>query len=513
MKKLVFAVLMVPVVLFCAATRADEVVASAAGGWFAADTRSVKDTTWSGGQIVGGETQIELQSSANAWGTSSGSSATISWQSTSGHSGTVAANTTANSVLWTPEASAGVNTLTYTSGSVTKTAAFSVAAATGNTLSDATGTPIGITGDVLVIDVSAGSSASTYQTDEYKNIDIGKFNCDVYKTTKIVLRKVPAGSYYCKPGAGESTAVSQKLTTRGYYIGVFPITQRQYLQVMGANPSSFKTDASGNPAAQRPVERISWNTVRGSVAAGTAITASSTDSFMKRLVARTGLSGFDLPTEAQWEIACRAGSTAAYGSYWNGTAAVAMTSSTIGKAAWYSVNSSSTTHAVGGKCPNLWGLYDMQGNVYEWCRDISTFPSFDGACVDVPYIGTSYDSGNYRIRRGGSWNCSAEKCLSSGRFDYEAYYYNDDIGFRLSESIEADTIRVSFNANGGSGKTGVQTYKRGKVFKLPKCTLIPPEGKKFAGWRGSNGKRYDDEMLVFNLAEPSESLIFTAIWQ
>lgn len=301
---------------------------------------------------------------------------------------------------------------------------------------DATGAPIGITGDVLVIDVSGGSAAAAYPTAEFSGVDLGTFNCDVYKTDKIVLKKIPAGTYVCQPRLSSDcdAVATQKLTTKGFYIGVFPVTQRQYERVMGTNPSSFTTDASGNVAAQRPVESVSWNTIRGSVAAGTSITASSADSFLKRLVAKTGLAGLDLPTEAQWEMAARAGAAAAYGAYWNGSAAVDLSSSTIGEAAWYWDNSSSTTHAVGGKRPNLWGLYDMQGNVWEWCRDIY-ISTYSTAYVDTPCTDTSCVSGEGRVGRGGNWYYVAGHCRPSLRRSDYALGFGDGYGFRLSRTL------------------------------------------------------------------------------
>jgi len=299
---------------------------------------------------------------------------------------------------------------------------------------DRTGTPIGITGDVLIIDVSAGSSAASYPTKELTGVDIGTFNCDVYKTDKIVLRKVPAGSYYCQPGASVSTIVSQQLTTQGFYIGIFPVTQRQYELVMGKNPSWKKTDVAGNVVAQRPVEEVAWNTIRGGVASETAITALSADSFLQRLVAKTGLSGFDLPTEAQWEMACRANTTAAYGAYWNGTAVVELTSSTIGEVAWYADNSSNLTHAVGGKKPNPWGLYDMQGNVLEWCRDIFIIDVYTNYVVSTNY-GEPYESGEWRVNRGGMWYSVATNCQPSLSYGYRADVVIDFIGFRLSRAL------------------------------------------------------------------------------
>jgi len=299
---------------------------------------------------------------------------------------------------------------------------------------DATGAPIGIVGDVLVIDVSAGSSAETYPTAEFSDVDMGTFNCDIYKTDKIVLKKIPAGTYYCQPGADDSTVVSQKLTTIGFYIGIFPVTQRQYERVMGLNPSYYSTDTEGNVAAQRPVEHVSWNEMRGSVAAGTEITASSADSFLKRLVAKTGISGFDLPTEAQWEMACRAGATAAYGAYWNGTAAIELNSSTIGEAAWYEDNSSSATRAVGGKHPNVWGLYDMQGNVWEFCRDVY-ISTYNTSYIDMPCTEKPYIAGAPRVKRGGYWIGYVGFCCPSYRGYDLADEYELSGGFRLSKTL------------------------------------------------------------------------------
>ena len=112
--------------VFCALACAGEVVSHSSGAWFAVDARDVKTTTWTGDEIVGGETELTLASSPNAWGESAGTSATITWESTSGNGGTIASATTAEAVDWTPEVRFGTNTLTYVSGAAVKTARFLV---------------------------------------------------------------------------------------------------------------------------------------------------------------------------------------------------------------------------------------------------------------------------------------------------------------------------------------------------------------------------------------------------
>jgi len=279
----------------------------------------------------------------------------------------------------------------------------------------------------LLVDVSGGPQAEKYPVSWLRAEPRGGWTKE-HKTTKIVLRRIDAGEYIVQGG------VKVKLS-RPFYIGVFEVTQRQYELVMGVNPSEFKSDATGNVAACRPVERVSWSTIRGGVSTGTEITASSPDSFMKRLVTKTGLPGFDLPIEVQWEIACRAGSSSEYGSFLNGASVESVTLSKLGKVAWYKDNSASTTHAVGGKRPNPWGLYDMQGNVSEWCRDIF-LKEFDVSYVDGPCTDHSFDSGKERVIRGGGWSYNSEACQPGlhGDFGWKGWGGFTHVGFRLSKS-------------------------------------------------------------------------------
>ena len=157
--------------------------------------------------------------------------------------------------------------------------------------------------------------------------------------------------------------------TQPFYLGKYEVTQEQWEKIMGRNPSHF-------PGAKRPVETVSWNACQ---------------EFLAKLQARTGRK-FVLPTEAQWEFACRAGTSTLW-SFGDRDAA-------MGNYAWSGSNSGQTTHAVGEKKPNAWGLYDLHGNVAEWCADWyakHTYSRGDATDPGGPPAGDS------RVVRGGAW--------------------------------------------------------------------------------------------------------------
>ena len=264
-------------------------------------------------------------------------------------------------------------------------------------------------GEYLVIDLSGGANASSYPVTYVASVPSGGFNTDEYKTTKLVLRKIAAGSFnMSQGGTNVPTTISKP-----FYIGVFEVTQRQYELVMGSNPCSSTSYGKGD---DYPVHYVSYNDIRGS-SNGAGWPASSTvdgDSFLGKIQSRTGLA-LDLPTEAQWEYACRAGTTTTY-SYGD---------SADGQYMWYSDNSSSTSHTVGTKLPNTWGLYDMHGNLFEWSLDWK-----NGSLVGGTDPKGSL-SGSLRILRGGSWYNDASYCTSSGRYNISPSSRGNILGFRL----------------------------------------------------------------------------------
>jgi formylglycine-generating enzyme required for sulfatase activity len=173
------------------------------------------------------------------------------------------------------------------------------------------------------------------------------------------------------------------------------VTQGQWKRVMGNNPSNFK-----NCGDNCPVEQVSWNDVQG---------------FINKLNSKEGHNRYRLPTEAEWEYACRAGSSGPYAN-----------DNSLDSMGWYDGNSGSKTHTVAQKKANAWGLYDIHGNVWEWCQDCyGEYPS--GAVTDPE--GPS--SGSNRVVRGGRWDVSARDCRSADRSWDDPGNRGSALGFRL----------------------------------------------------------------------------------
>ncbi len=186
--------------------------------------------------------------------------------------------------------------------------------------------------------------------------------------------------------------------TRDYYVGKYEVTQKLWKAVMGNNPSNFKGD-------DLPVEQVSWNDVQ---------------EFLRKLNSITGRN-FRLPTEAEWEFAARGG-TKSRGYKYSG-------SNDVGSVAWYDGNSGSKTHTVGSKSSNELGIYDMTGNVWEWCQDWFDSGYYSKSPSTNP---TGASTGSRRVDRGGSWLNNARRCRVSYRInDYPDFRYAS-IGFRLA---------------------------------------------------------------------------------
>ena len=265
----------------------------------------------------------------------------------------------------------------------------------------------------MVIDLSSGANSSKYPVSYLDAVPTGGWS-DEYKTTKLVLRRIEAGSFKMQ---GEYNVT----LTKPFYMGVFEVTQKQYLLVTGNNPSSAY--GVGDRVA---VYNVGYDTIRGS-ANGAKWPSSSevdTSSFMGKLRIRTECV-FDLPTEAQWEYACKAGTTSKY--YWG--------TSLNDDYVWHVGNSGQKVNVVGLKKPNVWGLYDMNGNVWEWCLD---WYGDIGQSTDPKGPNSSSD----RTVRGGGWfNYPNDWSSNSRAYAYlvgpQFNWHNSGIGFRLCLTLSA----------------------------------------------------------------------------
>jgi formylglycine-generating enzyme required for sulfatase activity len=238
----------------------------------------------------------------------------------------------------------------------------------------------------------------------------------------IELNAIPAGTFWMgSSDVADSGAqpVHQVTLSQNFFISTDLVTQGQWLAVMKNNPSFF-TAANGYASAglKNPVEKVSWDDI--ATTTGTTYTC-----FLDALNTATTTQlpagwSFRLPTEAEWEYACRAGTTTAY--YWGDDA----TGTQIGSYAWYTVNSGGMTQPVGNLLPNAWGLYDMSGNVWEWCQD--RFSVYSSNSETDP-VGPA--TGSYRLNRGGYWGWYSNYCRSAFRSNNAQTSRVNSIGFRV----------------------------------------------------------------------------------
>jgi formylglycine-generating enzyme required for sulfatase activity len=214
---------------------------------------------------------------------------------------------------------------------------------------------------------------------------------------------IPAGTFMMGSPDSEAEADDDEkpahcvTISQPFYLGKYPVTQAQWEAMMGNNPSHF----SGHPTW--PVDGVSWNDAHA---------------FLRKLDEREGGRDYRLPTEAQWEYACRAGTeTPRY-------------HPDVNAIAWYRENSNGHPQPVGQKLPNAWGVYDMLGNVWEWCQDGKRSYTADTTVDPIELTG----AGSAHVFRGGSWRDAVRYVRATNRLSYAPHFRHDLLGFRCARS-------------------------------------------------------------------------------
>ena len=276
----------------------------------------------------------------------------------------------------------------------------------------------------MVVDLTTGKTRYTNEAPDLTS--------DTCRTTELWMRWIPAGTFTMGSPEDElgrddrdGREVQHDVTlSKGYWMGIFEVTQKQWSLLTGSNPSYYQGDT-------RPVECVSYNDIRGTEeGAGWPSGGHEVDaeSFLGKLRSKTGLA-FDLPTEAQWEYACRAGTTTALNSGKNLTETLVCPNMAEVGRYWYNRSDGRGGYnehtKVGSYLPNAWGLYDMHGNVYEWCLD--WYGNYPMSAVTDPQ---GSPAGSVRVLRGGRWYSGARGCRSAHRDYYYPSYCSNRIGFR-----------------------------------------------------------------------------------
>ena len=242
-------------------------------------------------------------------------------------------------------------------------------------------------------------SVSVYGYGEDPEPEAGETKTYTANGVQFQMVVVDGGTFKMGSETGDSDEKPiHEVKLNSFSIGQTEVTQELWEAVMGTNPSNWK-------GLKLPVEKVSWNDCQ---------------TFITKLNSLTGQQ-FRLPTEAEWEYAARGGNQSKGYTY--------SGSDNIEDVAWYTSNSGSKTHEVATKAPNELGIYDMSGNVWEWCQDWYSSSYYSSSLINNP---TGPDSGSDRVLRGGCWNNNATNCRCAFRNSNSPGYANNDLGFRLA---------------------------------------------------------------------------------
>jgi formylglycine-generating enzyme required for sulfatase activity len=260
------------------------------------------------------------------------------------------------------------------------------------------------------------------------------YDCDGGGELGIEMVRIRGGTFTMgsSDSADSEASPPHQVTLSAFYMGKYEVTQAQYQEVMGINPSDFISDpAAGDIQRRRPVEMVTWYDAvefcnklskregRTPVYTISGRTPATGSIIIAEVTANWNANGYRLPTDAEWEYACRAGTTTAYN-----------TGNTISNnTGWYNANSGGKTHEVGKKPPNAWGLYDMHGNVFEWCWNM--FETYTSNAKTNPTGSEGTAPGLHRVIRGGFWGTDEDFMRSANRVRYTPGDGRSITGFRI----------------------------------------------------------------------------------
>jgi formylglycine-generating enzyme required for sulfatase activity len=226
---------------------------------------------------------------------------------------------------------------------------------------------------------------------------------EVEKESGMKMVHLPGG-WFIMGDKDEVDAKPHEVFVSPFFIDKYPVTQEEYRRVMGENPSRWK-------GSRNPVEQVRWSDAVRYCNARSRLEGLEACYDLKTWECNFDTNGYRLPTEAEWEYACRAGTKTAY--------FFGDNPSKLGSYAWFKENSGGKPQPVGKKRPNPWGLYDMCGNVWEWCNDFYKVDYYQEGLQENP---RGPKTGDNKVVRGGAWKFSAESCRSG-------YRYNEDPGY------------------------------------------------------------------------------------
>jgi len=236
--------------------------------------------------------------------------------------------------------------------------------------------------------------------------------------TGLKMAHIPAGTFTMGDDSGaDDERPAHTVKVPAFWMDVCEVTQRSYQALMGRSPARFKND-------EQPVEQVGWFDAAQYCNARSLREGLMPCYDLDAVTCDYNANGYRLPTEAEWEYACRAGAATAY-SFGDDARSL------LGHA-WFEDNAGKTTHPVAQKAANAWGLYDMHGNVWEWCNDWYSPTFYAASPMDAPHNDTV---GEERVLRGGGWNSPADQCRASARYSVDPVFTDvcfgyDAYGFR-----------------------------------------------------------------------------------